>query len=135
MKKLFDLNRVSVVTGALVSAPAVGTETGTSVDTLNYRHGIFHVAIAGGTGDTGYTITVEHSDDDSTFEDAGLDAVTGTAVDGETNQENVEVTLKSLKRYVRVSVEIADNAGVTLSAVYALGDKDYIPSSNEFLSN
>ena len=136
MKKLFDLRRVAMSKGALESGASAGAVTIAEVDSLNYRHGLLYVDVVA-TGVVTYTLTLEQSSNNSDWEDVPVTKfaeVTGGATDDEV-QEVKEVTLKSLKRYVRAKLVTAGAGSADIAVVYALGDKDYTPTATEFLDN
>lgn len=135
MKKLFDLTRVAMAKGALIEDQAAGVVNCASVDTLNFRHGLLYADIVA-TGNATYSIKLQQSEDDSNWTDvpvAKFALVTGDITD-EAALEVVEVTTKSLQRYVRAVVTIGGVGAVDAAFVYALGDKDYTPDPTQFLS-
>jgi hypothetical protein len=137
MKQLFNLKRAAVQKGHLEAGAAAGTIQSASFDSLNFRHGIFYIGLVA-TNAVDYVITLEHSDDNSAWEDvavAKFAQISGSLADAETADEVAEVVLKSLKRYVRVKLVTSQVGTADVAIVYAAADKDYMASQTDFLDN
>lgn len=128
-KRLFTLKRVEIGTVMNQLDIVAGEYTSQSVNTINNQNGICHVYVKS-VGETPFTVTMEHSDDDSTFVEYSeafvFEELEGTAYVGLPYEAAFEVVTGRTKKFVRfVIVTEDDNADVVIT--YTSGDKKEIP--------
>ena len=104
---------------------ATADVTGSSVDRTDYLSGVLHLACGAASGaPTAQSVSakIQHSDDGSTWADAGIAT---SALTANNSEVELDVNLAGLKKYVRVVVLVSFTGGtspaIPVAATLVLG--------------
>tara|TARA_Y100001938_G_scaffold137686_1_gene202224 strand:+ start:471 stop:851 length:381 start_codon:yes stop_codon:yes gene_type:complete len=123
------LNRINLERLELLSGLGTSTKTatgnGTGIDLQGYEGDILFVldSSAGGGSSPTLDVTIEDSDDNSTF--GSLSGAAFTQVTGSASTQKLSISADECKRYVRVKFTIGGSSPTFDLSVTGLGLKKY----------
>ena len=123
-----DINKQVAIASSFVPLLRTATVTGTGVDLAGYRSAMVLVHVGTVTDGT-HTLSLEESDDDSTYTDVAAGDMSGSFTAAATATKVQEVGYLGTKRYIRVKSTVTGSpaTGGTYGATIIRGDALDLP--------
>lgn len=112
---------------ALSPAVQAATINGNGIDTYGFNRAAFAVTTGAIVGSGVFALTVQESDDNSTFTDVAAASIDGTLPTSMAADTVYKVGCRGFKRYVRIVVTKTSGTSIAAGAVAILGQPNTRP--------